>query len=138
MKVFLDTNVLVSAFAARGLSADLFELVLMDHELLTGRRVLQELARVLRVKLKLPSPRTAEIVELVESEAAVVVDDAVAADASVGDDDRRILGEALAANADVFVTGDAALVALGAIDTMRILTPRHLWEALRSDEPPGR
>lgn len=32
MRVFLDTNVLVSAFATRGLSADVFRLVLAEHE----------------------------------------------------------------------------------------------------------
>jgi putative PIN family toxin of toxin-antitoxin system len=138
VKVFLDTNVLVSAFATRGLSVDLFELVLMEHELLTGRRVLQELARVLRVKLKLPPSRCAEIEDLLESEAATVVAGAAPADTAADEDDRRVLGEALAGHADVFVTGDAALLALTAVDTMRVLSPRQLWEALRSDEPPAK
>jgi hypothetical protein len=34
LRVFLDTNVLVSAFATRGLCADLLELVLLQHELI--------------------------------------------------------------------------------------------------------
>jgi uncharacterized protein len=41
LRVFLDTNVLVSAFAARGLCADLFELVLLQHELILSRSVLR-------------------------------------------------------------------------------------------------
>ena len=36
MKVFLDTNVLIIAFATRGLCADLMRLLLTEHELLTG------------------------------------------------------------------------------------------------------
>jgi hypothetical protein len=32
--VFLDANVLVSAFATRGLSAELLELVLLEHRLI--------------------------------------------------------------------------------------------------------
>jgi hypothetical protein len=36
VKVFLDTNVLVSAFAARGLCADLLRDVLARHDLVTG------------------------------------------------------------------------------------------------------
>ena len=36
MRVFFDTNVLISAYTARGLSADLFRLVLSEHEVLTG------------------------------------------------------------------------------------------------------
>jgi hypothetical protein len=48
--VFLDTNVLVSAFASRGLCADLFELVLLEHDLVLGRNVLRELSKALRGK----------------------------------------------------------------------------------------
>lgn len=138
MRLFLDTNVLVSAFATRGLSADLFELVLVEHELLTGRRVLQELERVLRIKLKLAPARCKEIADFLRNEAAAVMDEIAPTDARVDEDDRRVLGEALAANADLFVTGDAALIALGTVGGMRIVTPRQLWELLRSDESPGR
>lgn len=132
MRVFLDTNVLVSAFAARGLSADLFELVLIEHELITGRSVLKELNKALRGKLKLPAARCAEIVQLVSNEAARIVVDASRADCKADEDDRLILGEALAGDAEAFVTGDAALAALGSVGPLRIMTPRQLWELLRS------
>jgi uncharacterized protein len=41
VRVFLDTNVLVSAFATRGLCADLLELVLLEHDLVLGRWVIE-------------------------------------------------------------------------------------------------
>ena len=47
MKVFLDTNVLVSAFTARGLCADLVRLLLAEHEVMTGEVNFVELRRVL-------------------------------------------------------------------------------------------
>jgi predicted nucleic acid-binding protein len=47
VKVFLDTNVLVSAFASRGLCADLMRYLLAEHELLAGEAVLTELRRAL-------------------------------------------------------------------------------------------
>jgi putative PIN family toxin of toxin-antitoxin system len=132
VRLFLDTNVLVSAFAARGLSADLFELVRVKHEFVTGRAVLVEFERALRLKIKFPAAHCEEIVAYVSSEAALVVDSALAANCAADDDDRRVLGEALAGQADAFVTGDAALVALKKVGAMRILTPRQLWEALRA------
>lgn len=138
MRVFLDTNVLVSAFATRGLSADLLELLLVEHETATGRRVLKELDKALRTKLKLPSPRCAEVVELVAGEAVLVVENAAPAECDADEADRWVLGEALAAKVDVFVTGDAKLISLGAIGPLRILTPRQLWELLRSDEQTGK
>ena len=44
MRVFLDTNVLVSAFATRGLCNELYEYVLNEHELITGEVIIQEFA----------------------------------------------------------------------------------------------
>lgn len=129
MRVFLDTNVLVSAFAARGLSAEVLELVLLEHELISGRTVLKELQRALRAKLRLPAARCAEIVDFVSSETALVVDNARPADCKAQQDDRRVLGEAIAGGAEAFITGDAAL---GSVAAMPILTPRQFWERLRS------
>lgn len=132
MRVFLDTNVLVSAFATRGLCADLLESVLIGHELATGRTVLSELARALRTKIRLPAARGDDIVEFVRLEAALVVGEAEPSDSPVDDDDRIVLGEALAGAADAFVTGDMTLLALGRVREMRVLSPRQLWEELRA------
>jgi uncharacterized protein len=54
LRVFLDTNVLVSAITTRGLSADVFRLVLDKHEFVTAEPVLQEIERVLAVKFRFP------------------------------------------------------------------------------------
>ena len=43
MKVCFDTNVVLAAFATRGLCADLFAHVLLEHELLVGETVIREL-----------------------------------------------------------------------------------------------
>ena len=132
MRLFLDTNVLVSAFAVRGLSADLLDVVLLEHDLVTGRAVLQELEKALRSKIKLPAERCAEIIEYVSSEAVMVVENASRASCNAEEDDRLVPGEALLGGAETFVTGDAALVTLGSLEGMRILTPRQLWDLLRS------
>ena len=134
MKVCLDTNVLVSEFASRGLCADLFELVLLEHDLVLGRHVLRELSKALRGKVKLPAARTSEIVEFVAGEAAQVVEEARAADAKVDADDALVLGEALAGQAEIFVTGDAALLELGSIGGLLVVSPRRFWEVLHSRE----
>ena len=59
MRVFFDTNVLAAAFATRGLCADLFAHVLLEHELVVGEVVLRELRNKLKTKLKLPVRRSA-------------------------------------------------------------------------------
>ena len=132
MRIFLDTNVLVSAFASRGLCAEVLELVLLDHDLILGRNVLRELEKALRAKVKLPVIRSAEIVDFVSSEATQVVDNAEPASVDVDMADAIVLGEALAGHADLFVTGDAALLRLAAIGTLKIVSPRRFWEVLRA------
>ena len=131
MRVFLDTNVLVSAFASRGLCAEVLELVLLDHDLILGRNVLRELDKAMRQKVKLPAVRSPEIVDFVSSEATQVVDKAEAANVSVDAADARVLGEALAGAAATFVTGDTALLRIAAVGALRIVSPRQFWEILR-------
>lgn len=134
MRVFLDTNVLVSAFASRGLCADLLELVLLEHDLVLGHNVLRELDKALREKVRLPAAHAAEIAEFISGEAALVVEKADPADVKADQDDARVLGEALAGQAEMFVTGDAALLRLGAVHVLRIVSPRQFWETLRVRE----
>jgi putative PIN family toxin of toxin-antitoxin system len=134
VRVFLDTNVLVSAFASRGLCADLLELVLLEHDLVLGRNVLRELDKALRQKIRLSAAHAAEIAEFVSGEATVLVEDAKPANVKVDADDARVLGEALAGQAEMFITGDAALLKLGVVDALRIVSPRQLWETLRVRE----
>ena len=134
MRVFLDTNVLVSAFAARGLCADLFELVLFEHDLILGRNVLRELAKALRQKLKLPSRDADGIIDFVSGEATQLVEDSRTISESVDPDDAIILGEALAGDAEAFVTGDALVLKLGAVERMRIVSPRTFWELLQTGQ----
>lgn len=132
MRVFLDTNVLVSAFASRGLCAEVLELVLLDHDLILGRNVLREFEKALRQKVKLPVVRSAEIIDFLSSEAVQIVDKAEPAIATVDADDALVLGEALAGQAETFVTGDAALLELAAIGALKIVSPRQFWEVLRA------
>jgi uncharacterized protein len=132
LRVYLDTNVLVSAFASRGLCAELFEVVLFEHDLVAGAQVLVELRRSLRQKIKLPAARCDEIVEFLREQAIEMVKSGEPVIANVDEDDARVLGEALGGQAEVFVTGDLAIQRLSAIGAMRILSPRGFWDYLRS------
>ena len=72
MKVFLDTNVLASALTTRGLCAELFEVVLQSHELLTSDPVLRELERILPEKLGQSEEVTEEFINLLHTHALLV------------------------------------------------------------------
>jgi len=132
LRIFLDTNVLVSSFASRGLCADLFELVLLEHKLVIGAEVLKELRRSLRQKIKLPATRCDEIIEFLREEASTFVEFAKPVTAGLDDDDALILGEAMVGQADVFMTGDTAIQRLAGIGETKILSPRGFWDYLHS------
>jgi putative PIN family toxin of toxin-antitoxin system len=132
VRIFLDTNVLVSAFAARGLCAEVLQLVLLDHELITGRNVLRELEKALREKVKLSVGRSTEIIDFVSNEATQNVDKAEPAQLDIDAADALVVGEALAGRAELFVTGDAALLGLAVAEPLKVLSPRQFWETLRS------
>lgn len=132
MRVFLDTNVLVAAFATRGLCADVFRLVLADHELLVSATLIEELTRALTRKVRVPEPVVREVVAFLRASASFVERAPEPPPVAVRDpDDAVILGEALAGGADVLVTGDRDLLVLERVGALRILDPRGFWELVR-------
>ena len=131
MRVCLDTNVLVTAVATRGLAADVVRLVLAEHELLVPEVVLLELQRVLATKLKLPKARIAEYVTFL-GEHEVIAKPARLLDVQVRDRaDAWVLASAVAGHADVLVTGDQDLLVLGIHAPVPVLDPRGFWTLAR-------
>jgi len=131
VRVALDTNVLVSAVATRGLSADVFNLILAEHELVVGETVLSELRRVLGEKIKVPSKTIDEVVALLRQEATVVKKAEELAVKIRDKTDLPVLSEAVAGNADVLVTGDKDLLEIEEKVPIQILSPRAFWEQIR-------
>ena len=135
MKVFLDTNVLVAAFATRGLCADVLRLVLVHHELVTSAVVVEELQRALSEKIRLPDDVVARARELLEAFTTPAVAGREETPLSIRDEsDVAIVRSALGADADVLVTGDRDL--LEAEVPIRVLSPRAFWELLRAQARP--
>ena len=130
MRVFLDTNVLVAAFATRGLCADVMRAVLAEHQLITGEVVLAELRDVLDRRIKLPAAIVTDIMALLRAQ-EVVPKPRKPSDVPVRDpDDRWILASAIAGHADVLVTGDHDLLAVAEGVPLLILDPRGFWNLL--------
>jgi uncharacterized protein len=132
LKVFLDTNVLVAAFATRGLCADVLRTVLAEHELVLGEVVLVEFRRVLSKKLKVPADRISAAEAVFEGVPVVPRPKKPSlleiADAS----DRWIHVSAVEAGADVLVTGDEDLLSVAGESVLRIVSPRAFWDLLRT------
>lgn len=130
MRVFLDTNVIASAVAARGICADVLQVTLSEHDLVLSEQVLSELRRALRRKFRVGAALADEVDEFLRREAEVL-SDAPKLDLAVRDkDDKRIVEQAIAGAAHVLVSGDRDLTEV-ADPPLLILTPRGFWDLLR-------
>lgn len=138
MRIFLDTNVLVSSIATRGLCSELLEGVIHDHELLTCQPVLHELERILVDKFGLPGPVVEGFLGLLKTEGRVVASQKPLSVQIKDATDIPILACAIAGKADVFVTGDKELLDLRKIDDLPIVSPREFWLQLAGFEEPGK
>lgn len=132
MKIFTDTNVLVSAFTTRGLCADLLEVILADHQLITGEIVLNELEQVLIKKLNVPQNTVFKTILFLRKHQIEPIPDKPSEVIVRDEDDRWVLESALRAKADILVTGDKDLLVLSKdITQIKIISPRGFWEIFK-------
>lgn len=133
MKVFLDTNVLVSAVATRGLCAEVLHVVLAEHDLILGAHVLVELRRVLQQKIGLEAGAIEAVEAFLRRQGHVVRSEHPPSVKVRDADDSLVLAEAIEAGADVVVTGDRDILAVAAKVPFPIVTPRGFWSLLRGE-----
>lgn len=132
MKVLLDTNVLASAVATRGLCADVFREVLSFHELIISKHLLVELRQVLQRKFGVSPSLISEFINMLKQD-AILVNPSNLPDIEIQDkDDLMILSAALTADAELLVTGDKELLVLGKVGNLEIVSPRSFWEKLKA------
>jgi predicted nucleic acid-binding protein len=113
MRIVLDTNVIVAAFAARGLCADVFEVCLENHTIIISEFILSEVEKTLTRKIGLPK--------------TTAIDTSACRDK----DDVKIIGTALKGKAKIIITGDEDLLILKKYKNTAIVTPREFWGLLK-------
>jgi uncharacterized protein len=129
VRLVLDTNVLLAAVLTDGLCRELVKKRIRSHDLFTSLELLEELAGQLRQRFALGPkevPFLAAYRELAVSVTAAAMPKPVCRDP----DDDRVLATAIAAKADLIVTGDQDLLVLRQHAGIRILSPRQFLELL--------
>jgi len=130
VKVVLDTNVLLAAFATRGLCEAVLDVCLASHEIVLSKHILKELRRHLTAKLKLPVEQAEAIVTFLREHASIVSPAKVPAGACRDRGDLAVLGTAVSAAADCLVTGDRDLLDIRQFHGIPILSPRAFHDQL--------
>ena len=132
MKVFLDTNVLISAFITRGLCSDIFRLILSEHDLVLCTYVLSEFEDFFKNKLNLPVKQINAILQYLRS-FEVVSDHTPPTEIVLRDkNDIPVLSAALNSHSDFIVTGDKDLLEVSDKFGIRVVDPRTFFQIVKS------
>lgn len=133
MKVILDANVVIAAFAARGLCESVLELCLHGHEIMLSEGLLDEILINLRRKIRLPASVVSEIGEFLREHSSMFDPASLPSDLCRDPDDVKLLGLAVSGNADYLVTGDKDLLVLNEFRGTPIITPRAFSNILHKN-----
>ncbi|PJA82368.1 MAG: putative toxin-antitoxin system toxin component, PIN family, partial [Nitrospirae bacterium CG_4_9_14_3_um_filter_44_28] len=127
MRVVLDSNVIIAAFASRGLCSEVFEVCLSGHSIVTSEHILSEVKTNLIKKIRLPESIVKDIMEYLRDEAERVNPSELTDSPCRDKDDNIIIGTALSGNAEFIITGDEDLLVLKTYKGIDIITPREFW-----------
>ncbi|MDP2368767.1 putative toxin-antitoxin system toxin component, PIN family [Rhodoferax sp.] len=129
MRVFLDTNVWLSATIFAGLCEALVLQCAEHHNLVSSALVRQEAHAVLLRKFP-QVPNACALFDAAWQTAELIADHVEPPQ----DNDRRLVNAAAAAGVDLFVTGDKRVLGWQTVareqGRMRIVSPRDAWAAL--------
>ncbi|MBL7662379.1 putative toxin-antitoxin system toxin component, PIN family [bacterium] len=127
MKVILDVNVIVAAFAARGLCSEIFAVVISNHDLIISTQLLAEIKRTLEKKVGLKNPMLGDVLSYLSDVSHILTPQPLEAKACRDKSDLHVLGLALVAKANLIVAGDKDLLVLKKFKQTKILNPREFW-----------
>lgn len=139
VKVFVDTNVLISYLLGWGrhsaVSSALRAGIQGEFDLVISREILDELTRNISdkpyLRSRIPDSALATFLRLMANTSQILdAIDATGVNLSRDKADNFVLLQAIAADADVILTGDRDLLVLNAIGHIRIVNPNDFLDML--------
>jgi len=127
MKIVLDSNVIIAAFSARGLCSELFENCILNQQIIISEFILSEIKEKLIKKIKLPQEIVYEIIEYLKNTFSLVEPKFINNSICRDKNDLKIIGTAIAGNAQIIITGDKDLLILKQYKEIKIASPRDFW-----------
>ncbi len=134
MTVVLDTNVLVAALVAEGLCREVVHRAARMRVLASSADLLDELDATLRRKFRI-TPPTATFLETLRRQIRLVEAQSLREPVCRDQDDDLVLATAVAASADIIVTGDQDLLIPRVFEGIAVMSPRQFLERLDSTSP---
>jgi len=128
VRLLLDTNVLVAAFATRGVCAELLLHCARRHEIVTSAFILDEFRRVLISKLGVSAAEADAAQNLLRGKMKTVEPLNPRRRVCRDRQDDAVLGAALAGKCHALISGDKDLLVLEQFRGIRILSPAEFWK----------
>ena len=129
MTIVLDTNVVVAALVAEGLCREVVHRAIRGRMSVSSSDLMDELHETLQRKFKI-TPATAAFLEAFRQHTRLVEPRALPKPICRDPDDDLVLATAVAAGADLVVTGDDDLLVLKRYKGVAIVSPRRVLERL--------
>jgi putative PIN family toxin of toxin-antitoxin system len=127
VRIVFDTNVILSALLTEGLSYKVFDLCLINHELIVSDFILDEVERVLYKKFKVKRTYVKEVINFLKGNLTLLAPRGKPPDVCRDKDDNSILHLAEFSKAQIIITGDFDLLDLKSYKNTEILTPREFF-----------
>lgn len=137
MTVVLDTNVIVASLVAKGLCHEVVVRALGTAEVATSTALLDELEHTLHSKFTL-GPAALAFLNQLRLRVRLVEPVRLASSVSRDVDDDTVLATAVAALAEIIVTGDQDLLVIGHYSGIDILSPRDFLVRLGTVRGPSK
>lgn len=134
MRIVLDTNVLIAAFATQGLCHAVFELCIDQHEIILSADIMREVQAVLGNKLRVPHNAVQRIGTYLREHAEMHQIKGPCPKVSRDASDDHVLALAEQSVAEYIITGDQDLLILGRHGGIPIVQPRDFWQILKSKQ----
>ncbi len=132
MRLVLDANVIIAAFATQGLCHALLEVCIDQHEIVHSDEILREVAGALQNKLKVPPALVDGAIDYLTNHASVQETKRLSRRVSRDPSDDHVLALAEESKADYIITGDEDLLILERHAEISIVPPRQFWEILKN------
>lgn len=137
MRVFLDTNVIASATATRGLCSDVLRSVIEFHEFVVSDVLFDEIKRILHEKFNASDALIADILWLLQQDTIFTESEPLAELHLKDSADIAMVSSAINGRAELMVTGDKEILALKKIGDLEIVSPRQFWERQKNQVSRG-
>ncbi|TGM86568.1 putative toxin-antitoxin system toxin component, PIN family [Leptospira licerasiae] len=125
MKIVLDTKVLLSSYLFQGYTAEVFDHIWLNHEIILSEWILKEFREVCSRKFKIKESEILEVLDHLRGGASVYQPKGLPQKVCADPDDDNILHIAEFSKSDWILSGDSDLLKLKQFQKIEIISPRE-------------